>query len=197
MEASRHFYLCLICGIYSPVDSICRMSSVDYPSHMLVVHSSSSTLPRESCRRDWVFRRKPRLTYFSHNFLDSDLGLGSIYYRKLINLSSGWIHHTVYIGLFSLWVHKGWAHIAMMASIFELPTFIMGVASIHPPLRSNNAFTSTFLITRVFLHSALLCAAFTEHGRSAPGINGSWGPCISLAATLPMHIWWGYKCILR
>lgn len=129
-------------------------------------------------------------------YLASDLGLGSIYYRKLINLSSGWIHHTVYVGLFAFWVHKGWAHIAMMASIFELPTFIMGIASIHPPLRSNNAFTSTFLLTRVVLHAALLCAACTPHGRAAPGIDGSWGPCISMAVTLPMHLWWGYKCIL-
>ncbi|CAO1615727.1 unnamed protein product [Sympodiomycopsis kandeliae] len=129
-------------------------------------------------------------------YLLSDLTLGSIYYRKLINLSSGWIHHTVYIFLFNFWVHKGWAHIAMMASIFELPTFIMGIASIHPPLRSNNAFTSTFLTTRIGLHSALLFASSTKHGRSAPGVDGSWGPCICLAATLPMHLWWGYKCIL-
>jgi hypothetical protein len=53
-------------------------------------------------------------------YLISDLGLGSIYYRKLINLSSGWIHHTVYTFLFAYWLHRGWSHIAVMACIFEV-----------------------------------------------------------------------------
>lgn len=135
------------------------------------------------------------LAAFFVAYLLSDLTLGSIYYRKLINLSSGWIHHTVYIFLFSLWVHKGWTHIAAAAAIFELPTLIMGVASIHPPLRSNIAFTVTFFATRIFYHLALLLCSATEHGRSAPGIDGSWGPTISLVVTYPMHVWWGYKCV--
>lgn len=135
------------------------------------------------------------LAAFFVAYLLSDLTLGSIYYRKLINLSSGWIHHIAYTFLFSFWVHKGWAHIAAAAAIFELPTLIMGVASICPPLRSNMAFTVTFFSTRVFYHFALLVACVSEHGRNAPGVNGSWGPAISLVATYPMHLWWGYKCI--
>ncbi|GAC94029.1 hypothetical protein PHSY_001598 [Pseudozyma hubeiensis SY62] len=135
------------------------------------------------------------LAAFFIAYLISDLTLGSIYYRKLINLSSGWIHHIAYTFLFSFWVHKGWAHIAAAAAIFELPTLIMGVASIYPPLRSNMAFTITFFATRVFYHFALLVACLTQHGRGAPGINGSWGPAISLLVTYPMHLWWGYKCI--
>lgn len=85
---------------------------------------------------------------------------------------------------------------ASSASLTQLPTFIMGIASIHPPLRSNLAFTSTFFITRIFLHIALLASSVTPHGRSAPHINGSWGVATSLIVTLPMHLWWGYKCIL-
>lgn len=50
----------------------------------------------------------------------SDLGLGSIYYRHLINLSSGWIHHSVYTFLFAYWLHQGWSHIAVMACVFEV-----------------------------------------------------------------------------
>lgn len=129
-------------------------------------------------------------------YLLSDLGLGSIFYRHLINLSSGWIHHTVYTFLFAFWMHKGWAFIAVMACVFELPTFVMGIASLHPPLRSNMAFTVTFFITRVFFHFGLLIATFTKHGRDTKGIDGSWGPAISVLVTYPMHLWWGYKCIL-
>ncbi|PWZ02423.1 hypothetical protein BCV70DRAFT_157355 [Testicularia cyperi] len=135
------------------------------------------------------------LAAFFVAYLVSDLTLGSIYYRKLINLSSGWIHHIAYTFLFSFWVHKGWAHVAAAAAIFELPTLIMGVASIYPPLRSNMAFSVTFFATRVFYHLALLLCSITEHGRAAPGIDGSWGPTISLLVTYPMHLWWGYKCI--
>lgn len=147
-------------------------------------------------------RLKPRtktiaepLAAFFVAYLVSDLTLGSIYYRKLINLSSGWIHHIAYTLLFSYWVHKGWAHVAAAAAIFELPTLIMGLASIYPPLRSNMAFSVTFFATRVFYHLALLICNVTEHGRNAPGIHGSWGPTISLMVTYPMHLWWGYKCV--
>ena len=137
---------------------------------------------------------EPLAAYFVA-YLISDLSLGSFFYPSMINLSSGWIHHTAYTFLFSFWVHKGWSHIAALAAIFELPTLIMGAASIHPPLRSNTAFTATFFATRVFFHFGLLVANVTEHGRNAPGINGSWGPAFSLIGTYPMHLWWGYKCI--
>lgn len=80
--------------------------------------------------------------------------------------------------------------------LIQLPTFIMGVASLHPPLRSNVAFTSTFFLTRIFFHFGLLIAACTPHGRSTPGIDGSWGPAISVIVTYPMHLWWGYKCVM-
>lgn len=79
---------------------------------------------------------------------------------------------------------------------FQLPTFVMGIASLHAPLRSNALFTGTFFLTRVFFHFGLLCATVTPHGRSTPTIDGSWGPAISVLATYPMHIWWGYKCIM-
>lgn len=70
---------------------------------------------------------RPRTQWLAHPmscffvaYLVSDLGLGSIYYRKLINVSSGWIHHTAYTLLFAYWLHKGWSHIAVMACIFEV-----------------------------------------------------------------------------
>lgn len=78
----------------------------------------------------------------------------------------------------------------------QLPTFIMGIASLHPPFRSNIAFTGTFFLTRVFFHFGLLIASCTQHGRNTPGIDGSWGPAISVIATYPMHLWWGYKCVM-
>lgn len=54
----------------------------------------------------------------------SDLGLGSIYYRKLINVASGWVHHTAYTIFFLYWAHRGWSHLAAMASIFEVSQMV-------------------------------------------------------------------------
>lgn len=155
--------------------------------------SSGFDLHNVKHRDEWI--TKPFSCFFVA-YLMSDLGLGSIFYRHLINLSSGWIHHTVYTFLFAFWMHKGWAFIAVMACVFELPTFVMGIASLHPPLRSNMAFTITFFITRVFFHFGLLIATSSKHGRETKGIDGSWGPAISVLVTYPMHLWWGYKCIL-
>ncbi|PWN53265.1 hypothetical protein IE53DRAFT_193053 [Violaceomyces palustris] len=138
---------------------------------------------------------EPLAAYFIA-YLVSDLSLGSIYYRSMINFSSGWCHHIGYTFLYSFWIHKGWTHISGVASIFELPTLIMGAASLHPPLRSNMAFTLTFFATRVFFHLALLLAYSSPHGRVAPGLEGSKGPMVSIIITYPMHLWWGYKCIL-
>lgn len=72
----------------------------------------------------------------------------------------------------------------------------MGIGSLYPALRSNNAFSGTFFLTRVFFHLTLLLINGSEHGRHAHGVNGSWGPTICLAVTYPMHLWWGYKCVM-
>ncbi|KAE8232377.1 hypothetical protein CF326_g2589 [Tilletia indica] len=129
-------------------------------------------------------------------YLLSDLALGAIFYPSMMNMASGWVHHTAYTFFFSYWLHRGWGHIAATAAVFELPTFVMGIACLYPPLRSNMGFTVTFFITRVFLHFGILYATFTEQGRNAPGIDGSWAPFVCVAVTYPMHLFWGYKCIL-
>jgi len=137
----------------------------------------------------------PLCTFFIA-YLLSDLALGAIYYPTMMNMASGWVHHTVYTFFFSYWIHRGWSHIAALALIFELPTAVMGIACLYPPMRSNMGFTLTFFATRVFLHGGLLFATYSKTGRYAPAINGSWGPFVSVAVTYPMHLFWGYKCIL-
>ncbi|KDN52299.1 hypothetical protein K437DRAFT_261410 [Tilletiaria anomala UBC 951] len=147
-------------------------------------------------------RVKPRLQVladplacFFMAYLTSDLVLGSIYYRKFINIASGWVHHTAYTGLFLYILHKRWTYIAGAGAIFELPTFIMGMASMFPRLRSNRGFTISFFLTRVFFHAGLICMLATAKGRSAPFVDGGIGPCLFLALPFPMHLWWGYKAI--
>lgn len=179
------------CWILTTVNAFV-MTAVSLP-YLWDLLSSGFDLHAVRHRDEWL--TKPASCFFIA-YLLSDLGLGSIYYRHLINLSSGWIHHFAYTFLFAYWMHKQWAYIAVMACVFELPTFVMGIASLHPPFRSNILFTSTFFVTRIFFHFGLLLATWSTHGRSTPGIEGSWGVPISVLVTYPMHLWWGYKCIL-
>lgn len=125
----------------------------------------------------------------------SDLTLGAIYYRKLVNIASGWVHHTVYIGLFLYVLHRRWTYIAATGAIFELPTFVMGIACMFPRLRSNIGFTSTFFLTRIFFHFALILTMASPKGRQAAFVDGSWAPFFCITLPFPMHLWWGYKAI--
>ena len=127
--------------------------------------------------------------------LRRDLALGAVYYRKLINIASGWVHHSVYTVLFAIVLHNRWTHIAATGAIFELPTLIMGMASMFPKLRSNIGFTVTFLITRVFFHAAIIYALATDRGLNAPFIEGSYMPVSMVSLPFPMHLWWGYKAL--
>ncbi|KAK0529142.1 hypothetical protein OC835_004425 [Tilletia horrida] len=173
----------------------------------LRAHLTASAAEALPANADWEFFSlaliKPRTYTFTHPlcaffiaYLLSDLALGAIYYPSMMNMASGWVHHTAYTFFFSYWLHRGWGHIAGTAAILELPTLVMGAGCLYPPLRSNWGFTLSFFATRIFLHFGLLIATFTESGRNAPGLNGSWGPFASVAITYPMHLFWGYKCIL-
>ncbi len=139
--------------------------------------------------------RGPRPSDAHTRDLHSDLALGSIYYRKLINVASGWVHHTVYTFLFSYVLHRRWTYIAATGAIFELPTFVMGIASMFPRLRSNMGFTATFFLTRIFFHFALIVTMATANGRAAPFVDGSWTPFACITLPFPMHLWWGYKAV--
>lgn len=35
-------------------------------------------------------------------------------------MASGWVHHTAYSFFFLYWAHRGWSHLAAMASVFEV-----------------------------------------------------------------------------
>lgn len=128
-------------------------------------------------------------------YLFSDLFWGSVYYRDQIQVSSGWVHHSLYMVFVLLWLHFGWSHVFVAATIMELPTFIMGLGRINSVLRSYRAFTVSFLTTRVAFHLALLYSLFLPAGRLSNGEYTSIGPGISALCALPMHLFWGYKCV--
>ncbi|WFD01825.1 hypothetical protein MOBT1_000505 [Malassezia obtusa] len=105
-------------------------------------------------------------------YLVSDLLTGLFSYRKFVNLSSGWIHHSLYAGFCIYWIIMHWSYAFVFCAIMEIPTWIMGIGIFNPRLRSYWAFTLTFLITRIAIHLFVF------------GI-----------ITFPMHVFWAYKSV--
>lgn len=128
-------------------------------------------------------------------YLISDLFTGVTCYRKFVNMSSGWIHHSVYAILCVLWVRNHWSHCFDVAAIMEIPTWIMGIGVLNPKLRSYWAFTLSFLSTRIALHLLMIYSLVIPSGRWVDQGRPSWWPLVFASGALPMHLVWAYKSV--
>ncbi|KAF8598973.1 hypothetical protein BDV93DRAFT_547167 [Ceratobasidium sp. AG-I] len=91
-------------------------------------------------------------------YLVSDLLLGALCYPKYVNISTGWVHHTLYFILIHYITSMGWSNIFCLGLIMEVPTLILALGSLHPRLRSDNLFASTFFAFRIVFHIILILA---------------------------------------
>lgn len=78
-----------------------------------------------------------------------DLGIGSVFYPKQIDLLSGWVHHCVYIWVIYNVIQYGASNGFAFSLIEEVPTFIKALGSIYPSLRSDIVFGITFFAFRI------------------------------------------------
>ena len=53
-------------------------------------------------------------------------------------------------------IRSSWAHLFCLAAVMELPTFILGLSTLVPRLRSNVLFAVTVCATRIAFHLVLL-----------------------------------------
>ena len=129
-------------------------------------------------------------------YLVADLLVGSIAYRDQIQFSSGWVHHSVYIILCLFWAHMRWSHGFAVAAFMELPTFVMGIGALVPSLRTHWGFTISFLLTRIGFHIGVIYSLTNPKGHFlSSDATARWGPMSCALLALPMHIFWGYKCV--
>ncbi|WFD33704.1 hypothetical protein MCUN1_000517 [Malassezia cuniculi] len=128
-------------------------------------------------------------------YLFADLLMGMLFYRDQVQLSSGWVHHSVYLFCCFFWAHQRWSHGFAVAAVMELPTFVMGMGALFPPLRSHWAFTISFMTTRIVFHIGLIYSLINPAGSFVPDNSTQWGPVMSAALAFPMHVVWGYKCV--
>ncbi|KAJ7670062.1 hypothetical protein DFH06DRAFT_1372759, partial [Mycena polygramma] len=93
---------------------------------------------------------------FFQAYLVADMLLGALCYRAQINFLTGWVHHVVYVGITELAIRRGWAHVFCLCAVMELPTFLLGLSTLLPRLRSNVLFALAFFATRIVFHVVLL-----------------------------------------
>ncbi|KAJ7220848.1 hypothetical protein GGX14DRAFT_676218, partial [Mycena pura] len=114
----------------------------------------------------------------------SDLTVGAICYRSQMNFLTGWVHHVAYVGVNEIAIRQGCAHIFCLAAFMELPTFLLGLGTVVPRLRSDRLFAIVFFLTRIVFHILLIGA----YARAAPG--GSHVPSALLLTAFPLHALW-------
>jgi hypothetical protein len=121
-----------------------------------------------------------------------DLIFGILFYRKQVQLLTGYIHHTMFIwicifsitgnGLFTS------AHPFTAAFIFhyieEIPTFILALGSVFPNYRSDYGFGITFFFLRIVYHGFLFFLLY----KNSCTIHTMWTNALSMC----MHINWFY-----
>lgn len=135
------------------------------------------------------------LSMFFLAYLVSDLLTGVLCYRKFVNMSSGWVHHTLYAMFTIYWHQRGWSHAFATALIMEMPTWIMGLGVLNPRFRSYWAFTLSFLVTRIVFHLIMIASLMMPNGAYVNKDVPSRGPMVFCILALPMHLVWAYKSV--
>jgi hypothetical protein len=121
------------------------------------------------------------LCYFV-SYLILDLCLGSIYYKRQINILTGWIHHSVYTFITVYFLRYRLGGFFTTASILEMPTLIMALGSLRSRFRSDYLFAATFFAFRLVFHAFMIKTLKQNHH-----IRSLW---IVAASIFPLHLFW-------
>ncbi|KAF9030745.1 hypothetical protein BDZ89DRAFT_985288, partial [Hymenopellis radicata] len=166
----------------------CVMTLVSMP--FLWDHVTTKTLQGVQTRATLAV---PACRFFQA-YLFSDLLHGVVYYRSHLTLSTGWFHHTIYLLIVEIAIRRSWAHVFCLACLLELPTFILGISSLYPRLRSNILFAASFFTTRLLYH-AFLCLSFYAPDNRRIIAGGSYVPAVIFTLAFPMHVMWFVGCV--
>ncbi|KAF7303904.1 hypothetical protein MIND_00620700 [Mycena indigotica] len=83
------------------------------------------------------------------------------------------------------------SYIFGLAAIMELPTFLFGIGTLFPRLRSDSLFAATFFATRICLHMVLIVTYYLPTHRP----QDSFVPALILTSVFPLHAMWFLGCI--
>jgi hypothetical protein len=112
---------------------------------------------------------------FMITFLALDITIGRLDYAEHLRLDTGYIHHAVYLPIYSYMLYFGFTPFLLLGACCEVPTFIMALGTLFPGLRQDLAFGVTFFFTRIVWFIVLLAvylhpvANTRVRGRAARG----------------------------
>ena len=117
-------------------------------------------------------------------FLSLDLLLGQLDYSEHLQLDTGYIHHAVYLPIYTYMLCNGFTPYLLLGAACEVPTFIMALGTIFPSLRQDLAFGVSFFFTRIVLFIVLL--AVYLHPETNTRVRGC-AEGASRAWRIPLH----------
>lgn len=123
------------------------------------------------------------LSAFFATFLFLDLAIGVVFYRRKIDVLTGWIHHTAYMFTMAWILKNRLSSIFITMCALEAPTFLLALGSINSKLRHDYAFAFLFVNTRILFHAHMIFATYRCESISN-------GPTIALCTFFPLHCYW-------
>ncbi|TYJ56686.1 hypothetical protein B9479_002617 [Cryptococcus floricola] len=126
---------------------------------------------------------------FFGTYLQMYLSIGYFKYSNQIGLLTGWVHHTVYIGLMVYLLNSGHSAIFMAGCLMELPTFDLSMSNLFPKSRDDLRFLVSFFVFRIAYHGTLLVDCLLPSSRKSI-LDGSWVPTVTLSLALALHALW-------
>ncbi|KZO96074.1 hypothetical protein CALVIDRAFT_481871 [Calocera viscosa TUFC12733] len=125
------------------------------------------------------------------SYMIADLSLGVLFYRERLLLGWHWIHHTIFVFILSFAVTRNLGHFFVVASMMELPIYLMFLGFLEPSLRNDYLTVATVFILRIVFHIALLVQWCLPSNRlllrTGPGIY-QWVPALLAIAAVPGHV---------
>ena len=100
-----------------------------------------------------------------------DLALGFVFYRKYLAFLTAYVHHSVFIwtmvccttGNGGFIQTRTFASAFALATIEEIPTFLLALGSVLPSFRTDMGFGITFFIFRIAYHAILMLTSYYNY----------------------------------
>jgi len=94
------------------------------------------------------------LAAYVGSYFATDLFLGHL--DRGLHLVTGYIHHSVYVGLAVFLLHKQQSNLIFLCLPFEIPTLILDIHKLYPTYNYKPAFAATFITFRLLMNAYMI-----------------------------------------
>ena len=94
------------------------------------------------------------LAAYVSSYFATDLFLGHL--DRSLNLVTGYIHHSVYVGLVLYLQHNHQSNLIFLCLPFEIPTLVLDLHKMYPTYNYKPAFAATFIAFRLIANAYMI-----------------------------------------